>query len=403
MSPDHRHHVDTVVIGGGVAALWTAHALHASGRPVVVLTNAPLGSGQSLAAQGVIHGGLKYAAGGKLTDASEALAAMPQRWLDAREGRDPVDLRGVIELSDHQILWSLPGVLSRVVSFFGSKSLRGRVDPVEKADAPAIFASPAYRGRLFRLEEPVLDPVSIIRELARPLRDVTWQVEWGRSASLVPGPDGIDHIRIGETHRLSAERYVFAAGSGNAGLLSSTGREGPAMQVRPLHQLVIRRRNLPPFYSVCIGHGPKPPLVSTTHSDSDGRRIWYIGGDIAEKDGVARSEAEQVRAGQDLFSRLMPWVDLDGADWFTIRADRAEPQTSGGTRPPGAYCDAEGNIVTAWPNKLALAPDLADQVAALPGPPVKRPGGDGLPGSDLPLPRPDIALPPWDLPGSLPT
>ena len=117
---------DTVIIGGGVAALWPANVLKNAGQSILVLTNAPLGEGQSLAAQGVIHGGLKYAVGGKLTDSSEALAAMPARWLAALRGEGPVDLSAARLLCDHQLMWSLPNVVSQVVSFFGSKALRGR-------------------------------------------------------------------------------------------------------------------------------------------------------------------------------------------------------------------------------------------------------------------------------------
>ncbi|MEM9281594.1 MAG: FAD-dependent oxidoreductase, partial [Verrucomicrobiota bacterium] len=110
--------VDTVIIGGGVAALWTANLLKKRGYSICLLANAPLGTGQSLAAQGVIHGGIKYAVGGKLNDSSEALAAMPRRWLAAITGDGEIDLSGVELLSDHQLLWSLPGVVSQVVSFF---------------------------------------------------------------------------------------------------------------------------------------------------------------------------------------------------------------------------------------------------------------------------------------------
>ena len=54
MSEARQALYDTVIFGGGVAALWTANALKAAGQSVLVLTNAPIGSGQSLAAQGVI-------------------------------------------------------------------------------------------------------------------------------------------------------------------------------------------------------------------------------------------------------------------------------------------------------------------------------------------------------------
>ena len=396
MSESRQADYDTVILGGGVAALWTANVLKAAGQSVLVLTNAPLGSGQTLAAQGVIHGGLKYAVGGKLTDSSEALAGMPSRWLAAMRGEGPVDLSSAKLLSDHQLMWSLPSVVSQVVSFFGSKALRGRSAAIAREDYPAVFDTPDYKGRLFRIDEPVVDPVSILRELARGVADETYLVDWGKNAQLETSGGQIESIILtgedGPTIAVRAGTYLLAAGAGNGELLTTLGITEPAMQRRPLHQVIVRKAGLPDFYSVCVGTGPKPPLVSTTHVDSAGRTVWYLGGDLAEQEGVARSEAEQIAFTQALLAKLMPWIDLTGAEWFTWRGDRAEPLTGTGDRPPGAYCRRVGNVLVAWPTKLALAPDLAEQVLrettkqASTSPPA------------LPLPHPPLGTPPWDLP-----
>ncbi len=396
MSRPTQRRYDAIVLGGGVAALWTANALKRAGRSLLVLTNAPLGSGQSLAAQGVIHGGLKYALGGKLTDASEALSAMPARWLAALRGEGPVDLRRARLLSDHQILWSLPNVVSQAVGFFGSKAMRGRSSALAREDYPPVFDSPQYKGRLFRIDEPVVDPVSVLRELARGVAGETRLVAWGENAWLQPDAEGIAAIRLREASgaelELRASDYLFAAGAGNAGLLSAIGLSSPAMQRRPLHQVVVRKVGLPAFFSVCVGTGPKPPLVSTTHLDSAGRTLWYLGGDLAEAEGVARSEAEQIAFAQALLAKRLPWIGLDGADWFGCRVDRAEPLTGTGDRPPGAFCHRVGNVLVAWPTKFALAPELADRVLAR-----TEPGGVPAP-PPLDLPRPSQGRPPWDLP-----
>lgn len=387
---------DTVIVGGGVAALWTANVLKNAGQSVVVLTNSPLGAGQSLAAQGVIHGGLKYAVGGKLTDSSEELADMPERWLAAMRGEGPVDLRGADLLCDHQLMWSLPNVISKTVGFFGSKAVRGRSGSVPREDYPPIFDTADYKGKLFRIDEPVVDPVSIIRELAKGVADETWLVDWNQNAALEVDGENIDAIQLtqpdGSNVRLEAGQFLLAAGAGNSELLSQIGITEPSMQRRPLHQLIVRKKGLPNFYSVCVGTGPKPPMVTTTHHDSEGRTVWYIGGDIAEQAGVARSEAEQIEAGKAIFAKLLPWVDLEGADWFTWRGDRAEPHTGTGDRPPGAYLKRVGNVLIAWPTKLALAPNLADQVLR------DTEGGDSVETIQFDLPRPDLGAAPWDLP-----
>lgn len=385
---------DTVILGGGVAALWTARVLRNSGQAVLVLTDAPLGSGQSLAAQGVIHGGLKYAVGGKLTEASEALAAMPERWLAALRGEGPVDLSGAELLSDHQILWTRGNVVSQVVGFFGSKAVRGRSSSLKRADYPAAFDPERYRGSLFRIDEPVVDPVSAIRELSREL--CIHQVDWEKNARLEIEDSMIAAITItdrnGASVRIEAGQFVLAAGAGNGPLLQQLGIESPQMQLRPLHQVIVRKGILPPLYGVCVGTGPKPPLVVTTHRDSAGRTVWYAGGEIAEQSGVARSEADQVAAAKALFAELLPWIDLADAEWHTWRGDRAEPLTGTGDRPAGAYCQRIGNVIVAWPTKLALAPDLADQI-------LKETAGSIIgPGGKLDLPVPNLGTAPWDLP-----
>ena len=344
----------------------------------------------------MIHGGLKYAVGGKLNDSSEALSAMPERWSRALRGEGNVDLSKVEILSDHQILWSLPGMMSKMVSFFGSKALRGRADSISRKDFPEVFDSPQYKGNLFRIGEKVVDPVSLVKELARSITDITYLVDWENNAELVKGSEGISHIAItendGKTASLQASHYVFAAGAGNAGLLECAGKERPQMQLRPLHQLVIRKQGLPDFFSVCIGHSPKPPLVSTTHVDSQGRRLWYIGGDIAEAEGVVRNESDQISAGKVLFQKVMPWINLQGADWFTVRVDRAEPDMGTGDRPSGAYCEEIGNnTLVAWPTKLALAPDLADKITTF----LKEPQHPEV--FTINLPTPNVGQTPWDL------
>ena len=50
----------------------------------MLLERDSLGGEQTLASQGMIHGGLKYALGGTLTRSSEAIANMPERWRACR-------------------------------------------------------------------------------------------------------------------------------------------------------------------------------------------------------------------------------------------------------------------------------------------------------------------------------
>src|SRR5688500_2310975 len=96
---------DIVILGGGIAGLWLLNRLRDAGYSVLLLENSALGAGQTIASQGMIHGGLKYALGGALTGASEAIADMPQHWQRCLQGQGDVDLRGTQLLSDTYYLW----------------------------------------------------------------------------------------------------------------------------------------------------------------------------------------------------------------------------------------------------------------------------------------------------------
>ena len=51
---------DIMVFGGGIAGLWLGNTLSRAGYNVIVIESDKLGAGQTLASQGMIHGGQKY-------------------------------------------------------------------------------------------------------------------------------------------------------------------------------------------------------------------------------------------------------------------------------------------------------------------------------------------------------
>ena len=70
-------HTDIAIIGGGIAGLWTLDQLRNRGYSAVLFEQEALGSHQTMASQGMIHGGIKYALGGALSGSSEAISQMP--------------------------------------------------------------------------------------------------------------------------------------------------------------------------------------------------------------------------------------------------------------------------------------------------------------------------------------
>ena len=131
---------DIIILGGGVAGLWLLNRLRAAGYAAVLFERSALGQGQSIASQGMIHGGMKYALGGSLSGASESIADMPAHWQRCLRGEGDVDLRGTEVLSEAYYMWPRNSVRSRLNAFFGSKAVRGKVDAVPEVQSPEFSA-----------------------------------------------------------------------------------------------------------------------------------------------------------------------------------------------------------------------------------------------------------------------
>jgi hypothetical protein len=352
------HSPDVLIFGAGIAGLWTANRLRSEGFSVVVVESTSVGGVQTLASQGVIHGGMKYALAGALTDSSEALRDMPRRWRAALEGRGEIDLRSTRVTADHQILWSGGSIAARGAAFFASKTLTSRMQTIPKSEAPAPFDHHDFHGALYRLDEFALDVPSLIQNLVAPLSGCLLKADPSRVSFPSPNSISLD----GTTFQPALT--LFLAGEGNEALIAQSGVSGlPAMQRRPLHQVVVRHAGLPSLFGVCLGLGPKPRMVVTTHH-SDGIPSWYLGGELAEASGVARSETAQIDFASSELSELFPWLDWSTADWSTVRINRAEALDKSGNRPSGVTLAGQGNILVGWPTKLAMAPVLADEILA---------------------------------------
>ncbi|WP_095109322.1 FAD-binding oxidoreductase [Pseudomonas sp. Irchel 3E20] len=380
---------DVLIVGAGVAGLWLNARLRRQGFSTVVVENASLGGGQSVKSQGIIHGGAKYALHGALTGASEAIADMPRRWREALAGSGELDLTGVRLLSDAHYLWS-PGTLAgNLTSFFASKAVRGRVDQVKGEQLPPALQDKRFKGKVYRLAELVVDVPSLIQRLAELGGD-------SLLAGQVIEPWLEHNVLVGlrvDGREIRAQRIVLSAGAGTAELLTALGQSKPLMQRRPLHMVLVKGPTLKPLYAHCLGGGPKPRITVTTHPAADGQWVWYVGGDLAEAEGVAREPAAQIAAAQKELGQLLPWVDLSDARWATLRVDRAEPQQSGLSRPDNAFLAEEGRLLVGWPTKLALAPDFADRVINA----LQRDGIVANPPTPLPeLPRPPLGVPAWE-------
>ncbi|WP_456373548.1 FAD-dependent oxidoreductase [Thiolapillus sp.] len=377
--------LDLLIFGGGIAGMWTLLRARQAGYRALLLESAALGGVQSIASQGIIHGGTKYALKGAVTESTRAIADMPGIWRDALAGQGDIDLSGVRLLSGHQYLWSSGSLGSSLANLFASKLMQSRVASLKRDAFPAPFDSPRFRGSLYRLQEPVLDTASLMQCLADQAK--SWCYRYEPENMIVT----TDHVRIGELE-IRPQRVLLAAGQGNASLLPRWGLNTPKMQTRPLHMVMVRGK-LPPVYAHCLGASSNPRLTITSYPLEKDVSVWYLGGQLAES-GVDRRPAEQIARARAELEKLLPWMDFASLDWATLPIDRAEVATPGGKRPDDCFLGGTGSLMTTWPTKLAFAPRLADKV-------LEKLLQEGVEVSaeeppPLDLPEPPLAALPWE-------
>ncbi len=342
---------DIAIAGAGIAGLWLANLLLSRGFDVAVCERSEVGGTQTMASQGLIHGGVKYALGGTATGAFEAVSDMPRRWRACLDGKGEIDLRGVRVASDHYYLWSHDAPGARLAGFLASRLLRGRVASLAPADYPGPFAG--QTGTMYRLDDFVIDVPGLVQQLAAPLRDRILLMAI-QPEGLVMGQGTVRAFENANT-RVEAERFIFAAGAGNEVLAAAAGATA-RMQRLPLKQVLVRCTDPEPIFAHCIaGLHTEPALTVTTLAG-----YHYLGGALAS-DGANRSDPDQVEAAKAELGRALPWIDWSNRAFETLSIDRAEPA---GRRLEGAFVETHENTLVAWPGKLTLAPDLGDRVLA---------------------------------------
>jgi len=391
--------VDITIIGGGIAGLWLLNRLRSAGYNAILFEENRLGSAQTIASQGMIHGGIKYTLGGKLNKISEIIASMPKHWRACLAGEGDVDLRRASLLSDCMYLWSTASIKSKLTTFFASRATRGRMDAVAKAERPPVFQDKRFNGTLYRLQEVVVDVPSVISALAENCREAIFKIDWQNAkfvqAHIRGGVDALQIEQDGQLLTIRSQRFIFSAGEGNEDLLQQLSLKRPEMQRRPLHQVLVKHDYPFPLYAHCIGASSSPRLTVSSHPMPDGRWIWYFGGSLASQ-GVEQTAFELIAKAKRELREVLPWISFDHAEWGCLRINRAEPKQGNFLLPDMAYAkQAATNVIVAWPTKLTLTPHLANEVLDL-----LRLQGIEPRFSELnlleSLPRPELALPFWD-------
>lgn len=379
--------LDVLVFGGGAAGLWCLHRLRRAGYHAILLESDALGSGQTIRAQGIIHGGGKYALRGVRDFAAvQATSRMPERWRRSIAGELDPDLSATRVVSERCYLWLPRASLIARLQGLGTMGLvvkaglmATRPEPLPRKSWPAALCGSAVA--VYSMAEPVIATGSFLTALAASQPAAIFRYP---SDALQFTADG---VRIGDV-ALQPRCTVLTAGAGNADLLAKAGLEANLMQRRPL-TMVLLRGELPELFGHCV-IGGKTGLTITTPA----KGVWQVGGEIAERLPDEHSHITARRIAMGEIRRWLPGLKLENIEIALHHAVRAEARTAALRRPSGVHASQVApGVLVGWPTKLSMAPVLAEEIFRLVENLLKEPAGY----SEAPAwPAPAVARYPWE-------
>ena len=351
---------DIVIHGGGIAGLWTLARLKNLGYDALLVEPNAIGGVQTIASQGIIHSGLKYALSGKINALAREISAMPEVWRDALNGDGPVDLSKAKRAAETQYMMIPKGVMGSILKI-GAKSFFGT--EVEKIKWPPEVSATGFEGTLVDMAEPVLDIPSVIRTLAEPYM-----------SCIRKSADGVN-----------ARKHIYTAAEGN-------DKSGIATQRRPLLMGLLKKAPFPLWVHL-VGASDKPMATTTTHENKEGETSWNFVGEVAERDKTENPDAVY-DAMFEALKKYMPLTEINDAELAVLPIDRIEAKPGAGIMPDAPVIYNKDDKIYAWPTKLTFAPMMADKIAEELKAQDIRPSHNDTDWSFLP--EVSYAEPPWE-------
>ena len=345
-----------IIVGSGITALWTADLLDKNGHEVVVLEKDTIANNQTIASQGMIHGGTKYSLDGALTNATISISDMPNIWNDALNGNGKVNLSKSKIHANHQILWSADTIQPKLLSFFGSKAMSSKMRPINKREH-SLFNHKDFHGSLFKLNETVIDVNSVVRNFVNNLNG---KIVKAKAKKILFSNDHVFGVAT-SIGRLECDELILAAGEGNEEILENSNINSFPMQKRPLAMgMVYMKKKIPDIYGHFLGTSSRPKVTISTHYINE-KQILYIGGEVSEI-GVSLSDEEQKMQIDKFLRESLSWIDLDIDRINVLRINRAEIKNNKVLKPDSFFIGRKKGLMVCWPTKLAFAPLIAKRV-----------------------------------------
>ncbi len=390
-------HRQVIIVGAGIAGLWTLRRLVAAGVDAILLEKEAMGAGQTLGAQGILHGGVKYGLDGSNREIAARLRSLPPIWLECLAGKREPSLAAARTLSPCQHLWAADSWLAKVGATVGARAMQGEVRKLDEGEWPEALRAGGHRGSVYELEETVIEVRSVLAALAGPVRERIFRGEIQGYEAAESG--GLTAVRCGEV-QLTADVFLFMAATGNEAAAAAAGFGNSATQRRPLKQVMVRGK-LPSLYGHCVTATPKPVVTITSHPLGE-ETVWYLGGGVAEEAAGSTDEAAILNAKNKLRG-IFPKFEWEGLRWACWAVDRAEPHAAS-RLPDGPALLERGTTGLAWPTKLVYAPALAEQAEEfvarrLAGMGVLEDFSEGAKTGalgEIPLPLAELGTYPWE-------
>ena len=309
----------------------------------------------------------KIIIGKLLPDIAGNLLQTAELWDSALSGKGEIDLSETEIYTEKQLIWQSQAFLS---SFFTSSLLdlsakeifQSQVQKLSPLEYPFWLEQ---KKKAFWLKEKVINNHSLFQNFYKQQKKNYYQIGAIKNIHIC---DNFISLETGDV-LLKAQKIILAAGQGNVALAKKF-RIKQKIQLRPLKMLAVKlslenisNERSPKIYGHCIGKSTKPLFSISTHKRKDGGLVYYLGGKIAE-DGVGEEDSKLITEVKEQLKKNTKFK-WEGAEWKSIKIDRAEPEQKKGRLPDEAFIKCFDKTILCFPVKLALAPQMALDVRNL--------------------------------------
>lgn len=361
--------IDTLIFGGGVSGLWSHNQLYSNGYKCLLLETDTLGAKQTGYSQGIIHGGIKYALSNKISNSTQTIQAMPQIWQKFINNQGAFKLPELKLITNYQFLLTPKNLSGKFQQFLYNKMLASSCESIKPNQYPSFLQNSKFKYKISKLHENILDIPSLVNSLSQNIKNQYFQYDLKNLIKISKNSEYYQLIfenNSQQTLTINTKAILLCAGSENINLFNKINFDQklnpPQMQLRPLHMVWVKDKNLPELYLHCMQKTDKPLITISTHKDTpESTPTWYLGGDLAETGTNLDPDSQIIRA-QNILETLFPWLNLDKAKWGSLKIDRSEAKQPKNQRPSGANIIQHDNLFTIWPTKLTFAPLIGEQV-----------------------------------------